>query len=150
MASFQPSSSDSVENAIQSLKKANLFDDDIVSSMLTVGSEMMVQSVKSAFVDSGHNNITRPRRTGETFRHISKSKSVKKDKNGVPYMEVTVTGKDRRNQRYGTKAFVLNYGRRKGGKIPADYYWSDAVKNTRERVSSAMAEVARQKIGGSE
>ena len=65
---------------------------------------------------------------------------------GVPYMYVTISGKDSRGQRYGTKGFVLNYGRRTGGKIPADYYWSNAVQATWKRVNEAMTDKAAEII----
>ena len=47
---------------------------------------------------------------------------------------------------YGTKGFVLNYGRRTGGKIPADYYWSNAVQATWKRVNEAMTDKAAEII----
>ena len=63
-------------------------------------------------------------------------------------MQVTLNGKDSRGQRYGTKAFVLNYGRRKGGRIAGDYYWSNAVKNAWKTANDAMSDVAAQKLKG--
>lgn len=145
MAQFE---SDGITEAIRQLERANLFTDENVRDMLKTGIDIMQSAVKSAFVQAGHNNPSRPRRTGETFRHISKSRSVKKDKDGVPYMQVTINGKDRRGQRYGTKAFVLNYGRRTGGKIAADYYWSNAVKATYPKANAAMSDVAAKKLKG--
>ena len=98
---------DGIEEAIRQLNKADLFTDENVKRMLTAGSEVMLTSVKSAFVESGHNNPGRQRRTGETLRHITKARVVRKDKNGVPYMFVTIHGKDKRGQRYGTKGILL-------------------------------------------
>ena len=85
---------DGIEEAIRQLNKADLFTDENVKRMLTAGSEVMLTSVKSAFVASGHNSPGRQRRTGETLRHITKARVVRKDKNGVPYMFVTIHGKD--------------------------------------------------------
>lgn len=149
MAQFD-SGHDPTAEAVRALRKANLFDDQVVGDMLEAGASMMEQAISSAYVAAGHNAPGSPRRTGETLRHIGRSKKVQRDKSGAPYRVITVAGKDRRGQRYGTKAFVLNYGRRKGGKIPADYYWTNAVNNTRDRVSASMAEIAQQKIGGSD
>lgn len=137
-----------ITDTIRQLNKADLFTDENLKEMLTAGADIMLEAVKSAFVEAGHSNVSRARRTGETYRHISKSRSVKKDKHGVPYMQVTISGKDSRKQRYATKGFVLNYGRRTGGKITPDYYWSNAVKNTWQRVNDAMAEVAARKLKG--
>ena len=139
---------DNITEVIRRMEKADLFTDENLKEMLTVGADIMLDAVKSAFVETGHNNISRKRRTGETYRHITKTRSVKKDKHGVPYMQVTINGKDSRSQRYGVKGFVLNYGRRTGGKITADYYWSNAVKNAWQRVNDAMAEVAERKLKG--
>ena len=105
----------------------------------------MLTSVKSAFVAAGHNNRSE-RRTGQTFQHITKARKVARDKRGVPYMYVTINGKDSRGQRYGVKGFVLNYGRRTGGKIPADYYWSNAVQAAWEPVNKAMTDKAAEII----
>lgn len=137
-----------ITDTIRQLNKADLFTDENLKEMLTAGADIMLEAVKSAFVEAGHSNVSRARRTGETYRHISKSRSVKKDKHGVPYMQVTISGKDSRKQRYAIKGFVLNYGRRTGGKITPDYYWSNAVKNTWQRVNDAMAEVAARKLKG--
>ena len=139
---------DGIEEAIRQLNKADLFTDENVKRMLTAGSEVMLTSVKSAFVESGHNNPGRQRRTGETLRHITKARVVRKDKNGVPYMIVTIHGTDKRGQRYGTKGFVLNYGRRTGGNIPADYYWSTAVHNTWQQANDKMSDVAADILKG--
>ena len=42
---------DGIEEAIRQLNKADLFTDENVKRMLTAGSEVMLASVKSAFVD---------------------------------------------------------------------------------------------------
>ena len=137
-----------VKEAIRQLEKADLYTDENIKAMLNAGTEAMLQAVKSAFVQAGHNRPGVDRRTGETYRHITRSRAVKKDKSGIPYMQVTLSGKDSRGQRYGTKAFVLNYGRRKGGRIAADYYWSNAVKNAWKTANDAMSDVAAQKLKG--
>lgn len=135
-------STDGLREAIRQLEKADLYTDENIKAMLDAGFEVMQRAVKSAFVQSGHN------RTGKTFSHITRSPTVRHDKYGVPFAQVTLNGKDSRGQRYGTKAFVLNYGRRKGGRIAADYYWSTAVKNAWKTVNDAMSDVAAQKLKG--
>ena len=139
---------DGLREAIRQLEKADLYSDENIKAMLNAGAEIIMRDVKSAFVQGGHNRPGVDRRTGETFRHITRSRTVKRDKNGIPYMQVTLNGKDSRGQRYGTKAFVLNYGRRKGGRIAADYYWSTAVKNAWKTANDAMSDVAARKLKG--
>ena len=128
-----------IEDAARQLERADLFTDDNLQAILSVGVAQMYDSVRSAYVQAGHQN-NKPRRTGQTYQHITKARKVARDKRGVPYMYVTINGKDSRGQRYGVKGFVLNYGRRTGGKIKADYYWSNAVKATWDQVNKAMTE----------
>ena len=136
---------DGIQETIRRLQKADLFTDENLKAILSVGVETMYSSVRSAFVKAGHDN-TRPRRTGETLRHFTKARKVSRDKKGVPYMYVTISGKDARNQKYATKGFVLNYGRRTGGKIKADYYWSNAVNATWDAVNKDMTDKAAEII----
>lgn len=137
-----------ITDTIRQLNKADLFTDENLKEMLTAGADIMLEAVKSAFVEAGHNNIGLERRTGATYRHIVRRASLRRDKHGDPYMVVSVTGKDSRGQRYGAKAFALNYGRRTGGKIPADYYWSRAKQNAWPKVNAAMVEIAARKLKG--
>lgn len=125
--------------SIKRLKEKNLFTDENAEAILLPAADEMLASAKSAFIQSGHSN-TKPRRTGGTLKAFMRSKKVFRDKNKSPYVFVSLKGSDKRNQRYGAKAFVLNYGRRVGGKIPADYYLSNAVKATRPRVNQMMIE----------
>lgn len=124
-------------DAINHLKEKNLFTDENAEAILSPAADEMLSSAKSAFIQSGHNN-TKPHRTGKTLSAFMRAKKVYRDKNKAPYMFVSLRGTDKRGQRYGAKAFVLNYGRRTGGKIPADYYLSNAVKATRPRVNQMM------------
>lgn len=136
---------DGIQEAIRQLQKADLFTDENLKPILSTGTAIMLSSVKSAFVASGHNNRSE-RRTGGTFQHFTQARKVSRDKRNVPYMYVTISGKDSRGQRYGTKGFVLNYGRRTGGRIPADYYWSNAVQSTWNAVNKAMTDKAAEII----
>lgn len=124
-------------DAIKQLKEKNLFTDENAEAILSPAADEMLASAKSAFIQSGHSN-NKPRRTGKTLSAFMRAKKVYRDKNKAPYMFVSLKGTDKRGQRYGAKAFVLNYGRRTGGKIPADYYLSNAVKATRPRVNQMM------------
>ena len=129
---------------IKELKADRLFTDTNLKTILSAGADVLLDSVKSAYVAAGHN-----RRTGETYRHIVRPNTVKRDKQDVPYMVVTLRGKDARQQPYNIKGFVLNYGRksrnlwkRRGGAIKADHYWNQAIKAARAASNEAMRKEA--------
>mgnify|MGYP004486355973 CR=1 FL=1 len=131
------------------LQQADALDDATIKAALEAGASMLEQAVKRAFVAAGHYRPGAAKRTGETLAHITHTRRVKRDKDKNPYLEVIVTGADARQQRYGVKAFVLNYGRRRrGGIIKPDWYWSTAVKDNRDRVNAAMAEIIAGKLEG--
>lgn len=132
------------QDIIKELKADRLFTDTNLKTILSAGADVLLDSVKSAYVAAGHN-----RRTGETYRHIVRPNTVKRDKQDVPYMVVTLRGKDARQQPYNTKGFVLNYGRksrnlwkRRGGAIKADHYWNQAIKAARAASNEAMRKEA--------
>lgn len=132
------------QNIIKELKADRLFTDTNLKTILSAGADVLLDSVKSAYVAAGHN-----RRTGETYRHIVRPNTVKRDKQDVPYMVVTLRGKDARQQPYNIKGFVLNYGRksrnlwkRRGGAIKADHYWNQAIKAARAASNEAMRKEA--------
>lgn len=132
------------QDIIKELKADRLFTDTNLKTILSAGADVLLNSVKSAYVAAGHN-----RRTGETYRHIVRPNTVKRDKQDVPYMVVTLRGKDARQQPYNIKGFVLNYGRksrnlwkRRGGAIKADHYWNQAIKAARAASNEAMRKEA--------
>lgn len=132
------------QDIIKELKADRLFTDANLKTILSAGADVLLDSVKSAYVAAGHN-----RRTGETYRHIVRPNTVKRDKQDIPYMVVTLRGKDTRQQPYNIKGFVLNYGRksrnlwkRKGGAIKADHYWNQAIKAARAASNEAMRKEA--------
>lgn len=132
------------QDIIKELKADRLFTDTNLKTILSAGADVLLDSVKSAYVAAGHN-----RRTGETYRHIVRPNTVKRDKQDVPYMVVTLRGRDARQQPYNIKGFVLNYGRksrnlwkRRGGAIKADHYWNQAIKAARAATNEAMRKEA--------
>ena len=132
------------QDIIKELKADRLFTDTNLKTILSAGADVLLDSVKSAYVAAGHNS-----RTGETYRHIVRPNTVKRDKQDVPYMVVTLRGKDARQQPYNIKGFVLNYGRksrnlwkRRGGAIKADHYWNQAIKAARAASNEAMRKEA--------
>ena len=75
------------QDIIRELKADRLFTDENLKTILSAGADTVLASVKSAYVAAGHN-----RRTGETFRHIVRPNTVKRDKQDIPYMVVTLRG----------------------------------------------------------
>lgn len=132
------------QDVIKELKADRLFDDSNLKRILSAGADVLRKNVRSAYVAAGHN-----RHIDGTYAHIVRPNTVKRDKQDIPYMVVTVRGRDDRNQPYNIKAFVLNYGRkrrakwkRNGGAIRADYYWTKAVKAARDASNAAMQQEA--------
>lgn len=132
------------QDIIKALKAEKLFDDNNLKRILSAGADVLRKHVRSAYVAAGHS-----RHADGTFAHIVRPNTLKRDKQDIPYMVVTARGRDDRNQSYNTKAFVLNYGRkrratwkRRGGAIQADYYWTQAVKSARDVSNAAMREEA--------
>ena len=128
-----------LSRSIRQMEAADLFTEDNIKRVLQVGVETLEEPLPAAFTQAGHN------RTGATRSHITHSRKVRRGKrDNVPYMFVTITGEDKRGQRYGTKAFVLNYGRRKGGRIPASHWWNNSVAERWPAVERAMVtEIAK-------
>lgn len=126
------------DEAVRLLKKSDLFTDDNIKRLLVAGTKVLYNDISSAFIAGNHI------RTGATMRHLTRSRKISRDKHDVPYMYVTVTGKDERGQKYNIKAFTMNYGRRHGGKIPATYYWSNAVQSAWQKANDKMADEAAE------
>lgn len=128
-----------IDEAIRQLAKADLFTDENIKELLSVGADVLLDEVQSAYIQSVQS------RTGQTRRHIVRARKVAREKDGTPYMYVTINGKDSRGQRYGAKGFVLNYGRaRRYGEIPAKYYWTNAVSHATQRAVDKMADQAAE------
>jgi hypothetical protein len=65
MAQFETQlASAAIAQAIKKLQENNMFSDKTVTAILTIGADEMLASVKSAFIQSGHNNTSPCRRHG--------------------------------------------------------------------------------------
>lgn len=111
----------SVNDLIQALDKADLFDAESQERLLKAGSAHLIEQIKQETNRSTYN-----------LKWISpklKAGKVKRNKNGDYYITVTVNGKNERGERLATIAFVFNYGRQKKyGLIKGQYFWTRAVK----------------------
>ena len=136
MANFN---SAGVTETIKALERANLFDDDAAGQLLERGSELFVGTVRQEMERA-------PYRLGSLLQKVArKGKTVKRDKNGDPFVTVTINGKNRRGERNATVAFVLNYGRRKEfGEIAPSHFWERAKQQTAEALPQAYADAAEE------
>ena len=118
----------SVNDLIQALDKADLFDAESQERLLTAGSAHLIDEIKQETNRSTYN-----------LKWISpkiKAGKMKKNKNGEYSTTVTLNGKNERGERFATIAFVLNYGRQKKyGLIKGQYFWTRAVKSTDKTIS---------------
>ena len=136
MAEFKSSG---VDGTIRALQQASLFNEDTVARLLERGSELFVSTVREEMERA-------PYRLGSILKKVArKGRTVSRDKNGDPFVTVTVNGKNRRGERNATVAFVLNYGRRKEfGEIAPAHFWTRAKQQTAEALPQAYAAVAEE------
>ena len=136
MAEFRSSG---VDGTIRALQQASLFDEDTVARLLERGSELFVGTVRQEMERA-------PYRLGSILQKVArKGRTVRRDKNGDPFVTVTINGKNRRGERNATVAFVLNYGRRKEfGEIAPAHFWTRAKQQTAEALPQAYADAAEE------
>lgn len=119
-----------INDLIQALQKADLFDEESQSRLLQAGAEHLMKQVKVEASKSKYN-------VRFVSSKLTKNK-LKRDKNGDYYITVTIKGKNDRGERLATIAFVLNYGRQKKfGRIEGSYFWTKAV----QKASSSVVQV---------
>lgn len=118
----------SVNDLIQALDKADLFDAESQERLLKAGSDHLIEQIKQETNRSTYN-----------LKWISpkiKASKMKKSKNGEYYSIVSLNGKNERGERFATIAFVLNYGRQKKyGLIKGQYFWTRAVKSANNTIT---------------
>ena len=136
MAEFRSSG---VDGTIRALRQADLFDEDAVGRLLERGSGLFVETVRREMERA-------PYRLGSILKRVArKGKKVRRDKNGDPFVSVTISGTNPRGQRFAAVAFVLNYGRRKEfGEIAPAHFWDRAKLQTAEALPQAYAETAEE------
>lgn len=133
MAKFEV---DGLDEAIRSLEKANLFDEETVQEMLHAAADIFVEEVQSEMMRS-------PFRLADTAKKVKYNKKIKFDKYGDPFVRVTVNGKNEKGQRNAAVVFVLNYGRDKAfGQITGGYFWTVAKEKAKVKISKRLQEIA--------
>ena len=128
------------EELLATLQSENLFDEDMEKELLYAAGDIIVDELRRMVRNSGF-------RTAEYASSVKYSKTIKKDKNGYPYISITATGKNRQGERRATVLFVLNYGRsEKYGKIQGTYFWTKGVRNAQKRVDAELEKIMTQKL----
>lgn len=130
----------SMDGFVSFLQSEGLFSENMQAKLLSVGAEQLQAEIKAQA------NLT-PYRLQRISSNLSRSRKVKKDKNGNYYMTVTVSGKNEKGTRNSTVAFVLNYGRsEKFGKIPGSFFWTKAVKKSERTMLPLYEEIVNQEL----
>ena len=137
MARFEVTSD--ATQLIRNLELLGLYDNDTQKEVLTGCGEILVKKIKELFSSDW--------KTMETFQHVVLKPKINRDRNGVPYVTVTVKGTREDGVRYATVAFVLNYGRREEyGHIAGSHYWNRAIEVTEEEMTQLIEEIVTRKI----
>lgn len=124
--------------ALVQLEKADLFDDETVREMLFAGGDILVDEIQRAMQQDTH-------KIAHLAPKVRYKRTVKKGKDGVPYIAVSAEGKNRTGDRNSTILFVLNYGRSpKYGRITGSYFWTKAVKSATPKISAKYQEIANK------
>ena len=137
MASFEVS--DDLNRLWKSLEELDLYDEATEEEILVGCGDILVKKIKELFTNDW--------KTLETFSHVTCKPKIQKGKDGVPYVTVTVTGTRADGERYGTVAFVLNYGRKEEyGHIEGSHFWNRAIEKTEAEMQQHMEEVINRKL----
>ena len=128
------------DELMATLQKANAFDDETQQELLYAAGDIIVEELQNAVRASGF-------RTEAYAGSIKYKKTIKRDKNGDPYISITAVGKNEHGTRRATVLFVLNYGRAKEyGQITGTYFWTKGVRTAQKRVNAALERILTQKL----
>ena len=129
-----------VDELMAKLQKANVFDEDMQQELLYAAGDIIVEELKKMVKASRF-------QTEAYASSVKYRKTIKRDKNGDPYISITAVGKNEHGTRRATVLFVLNYGRAKGdGQITGTYFWTKGVRNAQKRVNAELEKILTQKL----
>lgn len=139
MASFDVETG-SMDEFVSFLQSQGLFSEDMQEKLLTAGADQLQAEIRTQANRA-------PYQLQRISSKLSRSRKIKKDKNGNYYMTVTVSGKNEKGERNATVAFVLNYGRSKQfGKISGSYFWTKAVNKTERTILPTYERIVNQEL----
>ena len=128
------------DELMATLQKANVFDDETQQELLYAAGDIIVEELQKMVKASGF-------RTEAYASSVKYRKTIKRDKNGDPYISITAVGKNEHGTRRATVLFVLNYGRAKEyGQITGTYFWTKGVRNAQKRVNTELEKILTQKL----
>ena len=128
------------DEIMATLQKANVFDDEMQQELLYAAGDIIVEELQKMVKASGF-------RTEAYASSVKYRKTIKRDKNGDPYISITAVGKNEHGTRRATVLFVLNYGRAKEyGQITGTYFWTKGVRNAQKRVNAELEKILTQKL----
>ena len=128
------------DELMATLQKANVFDDEMQQELLYAAGDIIVEELQKMVKASGF-------RTEAYASSVKYRKTIKRDKNGDPYISITAVGKNEHGTRRATVLFVLNYGRAKEyGQITGTYFWTKGVRNAQKRVNTELEKILTQKL----
>lgn len=129
-----------VDELMATLQKANVFDEDMQQELLYAAGDIIVEELQKMVKASGF-------QTEAYASSVKYRKTIKRDKNGDPYISITAVGKNEHGTRRETVLFVLNYGRAKEyGQITGTYFWTKGVRNAQKRVNAELEKILTQKL----
>lgn len=139
MASFEVETG-SMDEFVSFLHSQGLFSEEMQEKLLTAGADQLQEEIRTQASRA-------PYRLQRISSKLSRSRKIKKDKNGNYYMTVTVSGKNEKGERNATVAFVLNYGRSKQfGQIAGSFFWTKAVKKTERTILPMYEKIVNQEL----
>lgn len=128
------------DELMATLQKANAFDDETQQELLYAAGDIIVEELQKMVKTSGF-------QTEAYASSVKYRKTIKRDKNGDPYISITAVGKNEHGTRRATVLFVLNYGRAKEyGQITGTYFWTKGVRNAQKRVNAELEKILTQKL----
>lgn len=126
------------EELMAALKSAEKLAPPEEEAMLFAAGDVIVEELRKAMKQSRF-------RLDRIAEKIEFKKEIKRNKNGDPYITVTIAGKNARGERNAKVAFVLNYGRSpKYGKIEGGYFWTNGAKAATLPAAKAAEEALRE------
>ena len=129
-----------VDELMATLQKANVFDENMQKELLYAAGDIIVEELQKMVKASGF-------QTEAYASSVKYRKTIKRDKNGDPYITITAVGKNEHGTRRATVLFVLNYGRSaEYGKIDGTYFWTKGVRSAQKRVNAELEKILKQKL----
>ena len=129
-----------VDELMATLQKANVFDENMQQELLYAAGDIIVEELQKMVKASGF-------QTEAYASSVKYRKTIKRDKNGDPYITITAVGKNEHGTRRATVLFVLNYGRSaEYGKINGTYFWTKGVRSAQKRVNAELEKILTQKL----